>query len=89
MLLPVELAKTLGPLVSVLELGLVYSWFFLAMAHHRLEHRSEAEEWFDNAMRWTNDEIPELDQDGRVSWPVSWATRATVRLLHDEARALL
>ena len=59
------------------------------MAHHRLGHRSEAEEWFDKAMRWTNDEIPELDQDGRVSWPVSWLTRATVRLLLDEARALL
>ena len=65
----------------------VYGWFFLAMSHHRLGHRSEAEEWLDKAVRWTADEIPELDQDLRA--PVSWETGVMLNLLRDEARALL
>ena len=30
-----------------------YSWFFLAMAHHRLGHSEEAKQWFDKAVTST------------------------------------
>ena len=56
-----------------------YTWFFLAMAHHRLGHHEEAKKWLDKAVR-------EADQ-GTADLP--WNRRLTLKLLREEAEALL
>ena len=63
-----------------------YTWFFLAMAHHRLGHREEAKKWLDKAVAWTEKTIREADQ-GTTYLP--WNRRLTLKLLREEAEALL
>jgi WD40 repeat protein/tRNA A-37 threonylcarbamoyl transferase component Bud32/Flp pilus assembly protein TadD len=67
--------------------GYVSSWLFLAMAHYRLGHASQAREWLSKAQR-------HLDQAARE--PPTWGTRATPwderltdTLLRAEAETLL
>ena len=62
-------------------------WFFLAMAHHHLGHRSEAQQWLDKAIEAMHKETSDDDQDGRTQVP--WTRRLTLKLLRDEAQALL
>ena len=62
-------------------------WFFLAMAHDRIGHRSEAQQSLDRAIDAMNKEISNADQDGGA--PVSWTRRLTLKFLRDEAQALL
>jgi tetratricopeptide (TPR) repeat protein len=62
------------------------TWFFLAMAHHRLGHEDEARKWFDKAAAWTDKAL----QADRVAGPrLPWKRRATLKLLRAEAETLL
>jgi tetratricopeptide (TPR) repeat protein len=63
-----------------------YTWFFLAMVHHRLGHREEAKKWFGKAVAWTEKTIRDADQ-GTTDLP--WNRRLTLKLLREEAEALL
>jgi tetratricopeptide (TPR) repeat protein len=63
-----------------------YIWFFLAMSHHRLGHREEAKKWLDKAVAWTEKNIREAEQ-GTTDLP--WNHRLTLKLLREEAEALL
>jgi hypothetical protein len=62
------------------------------MAHHRLGHADEARQWSDKATRRI-DEM--LTGDGKASAagaagpPMPWNRKLTLRLLRDEAEALL
>lgn len=58
----------------------VYSWFFLAMTHHRLGHDDETRAWLQKA----------IDQaEHEIQGNPPWNRRATLKLLRDEAEALL
>jgi len=63
-----------------------YTWFFLAMAHHRLGHGEEAKTWLDKAVTSTEKALGERTQ-GTADVP--WNRRLTLKLLRDEAEALL
>ena len=63
-----------------------YIWFFRAMAQHRLGHADEAKQWLDKAVAWTDKTFAEADQ-GTADLP--WNRRLTLKLLRDEATALL
>jgi tetratricopeptide (TPR) repeat protein len=63
-----------------------YTWFFLAMAHHRLGGRDEAKLWLDKAVAWTDKAEREADE-GTADLP--WNRRLTLKLLRAEATALL
>ena len=68
------------------QLSPAYTWFFLAMAQHRLGHADEPKQWLDKAVTWTDKTFAEADQ-GTVDLP--WNRRLTLKLLRDEATALL
>jgi uncharacterized protein HemY len=38
--------------------GDAFDWFFLAMAHWQLGARAEARKWFDQAVRWMEENKP-------------------------------
>ena len=63
-----------------------YTWFFLAMTQQRLGHAEEAKQWLDKAVTWTDKTLAEADQ-GTADLP--WNRRLTLKLLRDEATALL
>ena len=63
-----------------------YTWFFLAMTQHRLGHADEAKQWLDKAVAWTDKTFAEADQG---TADLSWNRRLTLKLLRDEATALL
>ena len=63
-----------------------YTWFFLAMTQHRLGHAEEAKQWLDKAVAWTDKIFAEADQG---TADLSWNRRLTLKLLRDEATALL
>jgi serine/threonine protein kinase/tetratricopeptide (TPR) repeat protein len=58
-----------------------YSWFFLAMAHHRLGHEQQAREWLNKATKRT-------EQENRNE-SLRWNRRFTLRLLRNEAEELV
>jgi tetratricopeptide (TPR) repeat protein len=43
--------------------GYWFDWFFLAMAHWQLGHKEEAHKWYDQAVRWLQEEKDELTRD--------------------------
>ncbi len=63
-----------------------YTWFFLAMTQQRLGHAEEAKQWLDKAVAWTDKILAEADQG---TADLSWNRRLTLKLLRDEATALL
>lgn len=64
-----------------------YTWFFLAMAHHRLGHTEEAKKWLDRAVQWTD---KAMRQDAaKAGGPLPWNRRVTLKLLSEEAEALV
>ena len=63
-----------------------YTWYFLAMAQHRLGHAEESKQWLDKAVAWTDKTTTEADQ-GKADLP--WNRRLTLKLLRDEATTLL
>jgi len=58
-----------------------YSWFFLAMAHHRLGHAEEGRQWLDKAVQQMNEETRNES--------IAWNRRATLQLFRREAEELL
>jgi WD40 repeat protein len=58
--------------------GMVEDWLFLALAHQRLGHTSDARQWLDKAIRARGD----------AAGPVAWAVRLERQFLRAEAEAL-
>lgn len=59
-----------------------YTWYFLAMAQHKLGHDSEARQWLQKATEWT-DEVLGEHENGTAAVP--WNLRLTLKLLRDQA----
>jgi tetratricopeptide (TPR) repeat protein len=66
-----------------------YTWFFLAMAHHRAGHTEEAKTWFDRAAAWVEEVTNKKDPESGEPTYVSWNRRLTFELLHREAEKLI
>ena len=64
-----------------------YTWCFLAMAHHSRGNAAEARQWFDKANAYIEKVLAE-DRPG-TSGSLPWNRRLTLKLLRDEAAALL
>jgi serine/threonine protein kinase/Tfp pilus assembly protein PilF len=64
----------------------VYTWYFLAMAHHDLEHEAEAKQWLDRATEWTDKVVAEHDAGTSL---LRWNRRLTLELLRDEAEGMI
>jgi len=63
-----------------------YTWFFLAMTHHRLGHADEAKQWLDKARQETDTAL-KAHETGTARLP--WNRRLTLNLLRREAEVLL
>jgi len=62
-----------------------YTWFFMAMAHHRLHHRAEAKKWLAAACK----EMDRCLQTNAYEVNFHWPRRATLMILRREAEALI
>jgi WD40 repeat protein/tetratricopeptide (TPR) repeat protein len=73
--------------------NMLCTWFFLAMAHHRLGHSAESSRWLEKANRATDEALkpqaksPENSIAGTV--PPNWAQKLTLQLLRREAEKQL
>jgi WD40 repeat protein len=65
----------------------VYIWFFLAMAHHRLDHAALAKTWCDKAVAATEQALANHARGSNETLP--WRRRLTLKLLRQEAEALI
>ena len=91
-----ESRRRLGDANAAWEASLAYrkprspaiTWFFLAMAHHRLGHAQEARQWLDKAVQWTRKVMKE-EQAKADGYALSWDVRLTLELLGREAEVLL
>ena len=63
-----------------------YTWYLLAMAHHKLGHDTEAQQWLDKANSWTDKVLAEHEA-GTNSLP--WNRRLTLKLLRTEAEGMI
>jgi len=63
-----------------------YAWYFLAMAHHKLEHDAEAKKWLQKATEWTDKVIHE-DEEGTTT--LAWNRRLTLKLLREETEGMI
>jgi tetratricopeptide (TPR) repeat protein len=63
-----------------------YTWFFLAMAQHRLGNREQARVWMIKAVDSTEKALAEHNSG---TSRLSWNRRLTFSLLRNEAQALL
>ena len=61
--------------------GDCYDWFFLAMAHSRLDHQAEARKFYDRGVTWMEENKPKLEKSKLQS--------ARFRRFRAEAEALL
>ena len=68
------------------NLSPAYTWYFLAMAHHKLGHAEEAKKWLDKATEWTDKVLAE-HEEGKS--PLSWNRRLTLKLLRKEAEDMI
>jgi tetratricopeptide (TPR) repeat protein len=77
------------------QTNMLYTWFFLAMAHQRLDHTTEARRWLDKASRPTEEalkplaEPPEKSSMAAGTIPPNWARKLTLQLLRREAEQLV
>jgi tetratricopeptide (TPR) repeat protein len=65
-------------------------WLFLAMAHHRLGHKEEAQKWLENSAQWieqARSAKPETEtKRDEVYWSnLPWTEQLTLELLQREA----
>jgi serine/threonine protein kinase/tetratricopeptide (TPR) repeat protein len=69
----------------------VYSWLVLSMAHQRLGHAAEAQNWFDKAQQWIAEETRMKPEKSTTIAPPGWLWRdwLGVQLFRREAAALL
>jgi serine/threonine protein kinase/Tfp pilus assembly protein PilF len=86
-------ATTLNPDPS--KHKMLDTWFFLAMAHHRLGHADEARRWLDKAVQATEEalkppaEPPEKSVTAPGTTPPTWHRKLTLQLLGREAKELI
>ncbi len=59
-----------------------FTWYFLAMAHHKFEHDAEAKKWLGKATEWTDKVLRE--HENRTTH-VPWNRRLTLKVLKKEA----
>jgi tetratricopeptide (TPR) repeat protein len=75
--------------------NMLHTWFFLAMAHHRLGHADLARRWLEKAIQGTEEALKSpaetqgkpANSDGAI--PPNWHRRLTLRLLRREAEQLI
>jgi Flp pilus assembly protein TadD len=71
--------------------NMLHTWFFLAMAHHRLGHAEEARRWLEKAVQGTDEALKSsgetLAKPGNQSGVIApnWSRRLTLGLLRREA----
>jgi tetratricopeptide (TPR) repeat protein len=63
-----------------------YTWYFLAMVHHKLDNDEEAETWLQKANVWTDKVVAE-HEEGTATLP--WNRQLTLKLLREEAEGML
>jgi tetratricopeptide (TPR) repeat protein len=63
-----------------------YTWYFLAMAHQANGQSDEAKKWLGKAVEWS-DKVFREDEEGTA--PLAWNRRLTLRLLREEAEAMI
>jgi WD40 repeat protein/Flp pilus assembly protein TadD len=73
------------------QTNMLYTWFFLAMAHHRLGHADEARCWLDKASRATEEVLKPPEKSSMVAGTIApnWARKLTLQLLRREAEQLV
>jgi WD40 repeat protein/serine/threonine protein kinase/Flp pilus assembly protein TadD len=71
--------------------NMLQTWFFLAMAHHRLGHAEKARRWLEKASRVTEAALkpPEKYSTDTGAIPPNWAQKLTLQLLRREAEELI
>jgi serine/threonine protein kinase/WD40 repeat protein/tetratricopeptide (TPR) repeat protein len=75
--------------------NMLSTWFFLAMAHHRLGHADESRRWLERALHGTEEALKSPaklvaksgNPDGAI--PPNWSRRLTLRLLRREAEQVI
>jgi tetratricopeptide (TPR) repeat protein len=89
-------ASTLNP--DPYRTNMIYTWFFLAMTHHRLGHAQEARQWLDKAVQATDQALdlsappaakPASPTDPAGGIPPAWNRRLTLELFRREALELV
>jgi len=74
---------------------MLLTYFYLAMAHHRLGHAEEARRWLEKAIQGTEEALRSpsqtLGKSGNQSGVISpnWNRRLTLGLLRREAEQLI
>jgi tetratricopeptide (TPR) repeat protein len=75
--------------------NMLYTWFYLAVAHHRLGRAEEARRWFDRAAQGTEEALEppahapgKSGNSGGIIAP-NWSRRLTLLLLRREAGQLI
>jgi WD40 repeat protein/serine/threonine protein kinase/tetratricopeptide (TPR) repeat protein len=64
-----------------------YTWYLLAMAHHRTGNSDEAAAWLERATEWTQKVLAEHESESANQ--LRWNRRLTLQLLAAEAEQLL
>jgi serine/threonine protein kinase len=92
-----KLGSQMNP--GLFRTNMIYTWFFLAMTHHRLGHATEARQWLDKAIQATDQALdlsaksaasaPRDATDPAGGIPPAWNRRLTLELLRREAVELL
>jgi serine/threonine protein kinase/tetratricopeptide (TPR) repeat protein len=69
----------------------VLNWLVLAMAHHRLGQRDQAQRWFTQAQQWIQEETRTETRKGGGPIPAGWSWRdwLMVQLFRHEAEELI
>jgi WD40 repeat protein/serine/threonine protein kinase/tetratricopeptide (TPR) repeat protein len=73
----------------------LHTWFFLAMAHHRLGHADEARRWLDKGIQGTEEALKSpaarvgKAENANGLIPPNWNRRLTLQLLRREAEQLI
>jgi tetratricopeptide (TPR) repeat protein len=94
-----QLTRASGMDPGPVRTNLIYTWFFLAMTHHRLGHAPQARQWLDKAIQATDRALdpsatpaggpPRGASDPAGGIPPAWNRRLTLELLRREAVGLL
>ena len=72
-----------------------YTWFFLAMTHHRLGRTDEARHWLEKGIQATEEAMqppagsPEKSRNTTATIPLSWNRKLTLQLLRREAEQMI
>jgi WD40 repeat protein/Flp pilus assembly protein TadD len=75
--------------------NMLSTWFYLAMAHHRLGHADEARRWLDRALQGTQEAMkspavpPAKSENADGVIPPNWNRSLTLGLLRREAERLI